>query len=99
MFQTRLEGIGSYLFDVPPGNYEIELRFAEMKFERPGQRIFSVAINDSVVLRHLDLAAEIGWRKASARKFLVETKGSIDVRFIAVKDRPMLSGISIRRIR
>jgi hypothetical protein len=37
VFQTTHEGLKSYKFDAPDGEYEIELRFIEPKFKELGQ--------------------------------------------------------------
>jgi hypothetical protein len=50
----------SYSFPVPPGSYQVMLKFAETDFTGPGQRVFNVAVNGSPVLSNFDLAADAG---------------------------------------
>lgn len=50
----------SYSFPVPPGSYQLTLKFAETDFTGPGQRIFNVAVNGSPVLSNFDIAADAG---------------------------------------
>jgi C1A family cysteine protease len=51
----------SYNFSVPNGQYYVELQFAEIYFQQPGQRVFSVNINGSRVITNLDLIAAAGY--------------------------------------
>ena len=45
LYQTMQVGLESYRFDVPDGDYEIELRFLEYEFSKPDQRVFNVLVN------------------------------------------------------
>ena len=47
-----------YKFAVPNGTYTVNLRFAEIYWTVPGQRIFSVAINNQWVLANFDIIAQ-----------------------------------------
>jgi beta-galactosidase len=97
LFQTMREGTGGYRFDVPPGVYEIELRFAETSFKKPGERVFDVEINGQTFLDDLDLVEEVGFQTAFTRRFTVSTDNGILLELAASKGKPMLSAIRIRR--
>ncbi len=99
LFQTMSEGLTAYKFDVPDGDYEIDLRFAEPKFAGGGERVFGVKINGQTVLESLDLAAKVGLMQAFSQKFGISAreKQGISIEFIAIKDKPILSGVRLKR--
>lgn len=87
--------------------YRVELYFAEPWLGRgnlvgddsEGERLFSVAINDSVVVSDLDIWAEAGWAGALKKTFFVRGRnGVIDIRFPEVKaGEAVISAIAIAR--
>jgi beta-galactosidase len=97
LYQTMQEGLDGYKFDVPDGNYEVELLFAEMKYEQPNKRVFSVKLNGKTVIDRLDLAATAKPRQAYDRKFTVAANGGLTVEFVPVVGEPVLSGIRVVR--
>jgi hypothetical protein len=76
LFQTLRFGAGGsfgYRFDVPNGTYEVELRFAEIFFDEPGERVFDVWIEGQTVLDDLDVVEQAqGQDRALIRTFTVE---------------------------
>jgi beta-galactosidase len=98
LFQTMQEGLTGYRFDVPAGDYEVELRFAETKFEQAGQRVFDVKINGQTLLEKLDLVKEIGWQYALTKRFQVTATSGIVIDFAPIQGKPILSGVRIRRL-
>src|SRR5262249_34517241 len=97
LYQTMLEGLSAYKFDVPDGGYQVELFFAETKNETTGKRIFSVKINGKTVIENLDLAASVGVRRAFSKTFNVQAKGGITIEFLPIIGEPLLSGIRVTR--
>lgn len=87
--------------------YRVELYFTEPWLGRDnlvgddseGERLFSVAINDSVVVSDLDIWAEAGWAGALKKTFFVRGRnGVIDIRFPEVKaGEAVISAIAIAR--
>lgn len=75
----------NYQFAVPDGEYRVELYFAEpwlgkhegTGIDCEGERIFDVAINDSVVVDDLDLWAEAGFAGACKKVVDVKVKGGL----------------------
>lgn len=75
----------NYQFAVPDGEYRVELYFAEPWLGRhegagidcEGERIFDVAINDSVVVDDLDLWAEAGFAGACKKVVDIKVKGGL----------------------
>lgn len=98
LFQTMQENLSSYRFDVPAGVYEVELKFAETKFEKPNQRVFDVKINGVMMLEKLDLVKEIGAQTALTKRFKINTTSGISIDFAEVEGKSILSGVRIRRL-
>jgi len=97
LFQTMQENLTGYRFDVPAGNYQVDLLFAEMKFDKPGERIFDVKVNGKLVLEKLDLVKQVGPQQAFIQQCRVSSAGGINIEFNAVKGKPILSGVRIKR--
>lgn len=95
----------NYQFAVPDGEYRVELYFAEPwlgKYEGAGidcegERIFDVAINDSVVVDDLDLWAEAGFAGACKKVVDIKVKGGLlTISFPEVKvGEAIISAIAI----
>lgn len=95
----------NYQFAVPDGEYRVELYFAEpwlgkhegAGIDCEGERIFDVAINDSVVVDDLDLWAESGFAGACKKVVDIKVKGGLlTVSFPEVKvGEAIISAIAI----
>ncbi len=99
--QTAREGtFYGYRFDVPDGQYELELWFAELRNAKPNERVFDVSINGRKLINILDLAKEAGPFTLLSRKFrLTATDGTgITVDLQPVIGQPIISGLRVRRI-
>jgi hypothetical protein len=46
--------------DAPPRSYLVRLHFAEVEHARPGDRVFSISLQDREVIRRLDVVREAG---------------------------------------
>jgi beta-galactosidase len=84
VYQTQQAGIKAFCFDVPEGNYEISLYFAELqgglvkyppynlsdtaRDENTVKRIFNVYINNEPFLQNFNMAKEYGITKAIIKK-------------------------------
>ena len=77
--------------------YTIRLHFADPQNNRPGERIFSVALQGKEVLADFDVAGEAGGvNRAIVRELHgVVVSGTLSVSFIRAKGRPILSGIEV----
>jgi hypothetical protein len=64
-----------------PGDLNVELFFAEPRFDKPGQRVFDVALNGQTVLTSFDIVADAGGKaKATVKKFTVNSPdGTLDL--------------------
>jgi Malectin domain len=89
------EGLKTYKFDAPDGEYEIELRFTEPKFKEIGQRVFDIKINGEMKIEKLDLVKEAGMFSAFTKQLRVIAKNmnGIEISFTAHKEQPILTAI------
>ncbi|MEP6674930.1 MAG: glycoside hydrolase family 2 TIM barrel-domain containing protein [Ferruginibacter sp.] len=90
VYQTQQVGIEKYRLDVPPGNYELVLHFAELsgavaddlaynlstttKADPKTKRIFNVYVNDSVMLENFNIAEQYGIAKPVDKKIMLQVK-------------------------
>jgi hypothetical protein len=91
------EGPLVYRFCVSNGTYSVKLKFAEIWFTWPGQRIFDVLINRVPVLSRFDIAAAAGGPdRAIDREFRTTvTDGQIVIQFQPVVSNPKVNAIEI----
>ncbi|VEL19761.1 unnamed protein product [Protopolystoma xenopodis] len=61
----------SYKLPVPPdGDYVLVLKFSEVWFRDPGQKVFDVKINDDIsLIKNLDIYASVGFATAHDERF------------------------------
>jgi hypothetical protein len=90
----------AYEFKVPNGKYTVRLHFAETYegITEAGQRVFSVTINDKVVLPDFDVYKIAGGlQKPVVKEFKgIEVKnGRILIGFVANTENPEINGIEI----
>lgn len=97
LFQTMQENLTGYRLDVPAGDYQVDLLFAELKINKPGERVFSVKINGEVVVDRVDLAKSPGFQQAFIKQCRVNTKGGLNIEFVPLKGKPIISGIKIKK--
>jgi beta-galactosidase len=98
LFFTYREGIERYRLDVPDGEYDVELLFAEPD-ARPGERVFDVLVNGSVMLQGLDLSAQHGIGRAATytRQVTVADGQGITVTFRPLTGKPILNALKVRK--
>jgi beta-galactosidase len=101
LYQAFRRGMEAYRFDVPDGDYELELRFAEYFPNAPGLRVFRVSANGQTLIDRLDLGETPGPRRALSRTFTTRAAGGkgLEVRFDAIVAKPVVSAIRVRRVR
>jgi len=98
-------GTFNYSIPVAPGNYTVELYFAEIFQTTPGTRVFDVSVEGQLVLDNLDILAQNGGNINQPYIFTVPVTvspntfgapGAIDISFSASVDQAKVSGIVIR---
>ncbi len=100
LFQTQRDSLQSFRADVPDGSYYVYLYLAELSSEED-ERVFSVAINETTVLKELNMAAEYGRNTAVIERFPVDIEGGKGLRvdFIPSKGAPVLNAIRILKVK
>ncbi|MEJ2194859.1 MAG: glycoside hydrolase family 2 TIM barrel-domain containing protein [Ignavibacteriaceae bacterium] len=100
LFQTAIENVKEYRFDLQNGRYEVQLIFCEIKYDKPGMREFDVFINDSNVIESLDLVNVNKKFYPVNKKFIISVMNSkgITIKFIPKKGESIINGISIKKI-
>jgi hypothetical protein len=97
LYQDERYGAFSYQFPVVNGGYTVNLKFADLYFTTPGQRVFNVAINGQTVLSNFDIVAAAGggFTAVDEPVTINVTNGTITIQFIAVQNTPTVSAIEI----
>ena len=100
VYQTARYGDAfGYQFDLPNGEYDVELHFAELYHKVAGRRVFDVMIEGQTKLDDLDIRAAAGdWFRAYVRSFTITvTDGQLDVVLDAVVDNAIINAIKISK--
>ena len=99
LYQSALEGVERYRFDVPDGTYDVVVRLTEIRHQAAGERVFDVRVNDQALFTRLDLAAQYGRYVAVERTMRADARdgSGIEIRFVPLAGQPIVSGILIRR--
>lgn len=97
LYRTERFGAFRYRFEAPPGSYRVNLRFAEVHFGRPGERVFDVSINGQIALSNFDIVAAAGGpMRAVDRQFIVTApEGGITIELIPRVENAKISAIEI----
>jgi len=100
IYRSALEGIGFYRIRVPNGTYHVTLLLAETKFTSPGQRVFSVKVKGQTVLSNVDIVQQGGVNSAVEKTIsnMTVSDGLLELYFLPVTDKPLLSGIRVERV-
>jgi hypothetical protein len=86
-----------YQFAVTNGTRTVNLKFAEIYFTAPGNRIFNIVINGQTVASNFDPAAAAGGSfKAVDKSYSVNvTNGTVTIQLVPVVSNPKISAIEI----
>ena len=110
LYQTFLLGTTRYRLDVPEGKYEVVLHFTEpfngnerkdgkrSGTDGNGDRVFDVSVNGTVCISNLNLAREYGEQRAVSKTIIVDTNNGLEVELVPVKGKPVISGLSIKKL-
>ncbi|MFH1928156.1 MAG: malectin domain-containing carbohydrate-binding protein [Chloroflexota bacterium] len=105
IYQTQRAGLSAYRFWVSDGifagEFEVELRFAELTATAAGQRSFDVVIEGQTVVSDLDLYATAGPLTAYDRIFpviLSDENDTLDIEFVAKVGEPVVNAVRVRGI-
>jgi len=97
LYQSERWGMDAYQFDVPDGDYEVTLHFAEIYLKRNNRRLMSVAIEGQTVLTDLDIHRQVGHDAALEYTFnnILVTDGRLDIAFSSTREQAKISAIEI----
>jgi len=114
LYQTMREGMEAYKFEVPAGKYKISLLLTEPNRSASTQsiynlgsdekktseetRVFDILINDRLVEKDLNLAAEYGILHAVELNYEVTTNDNVEIIFKSKSGKPILSGIRLEKL-
>lgn len=114
LYQTRREGEFTYKIDSPDGNYEVELLMADVtrpaaqlanllgknkSEETAGETRFNIVICGRQVETNFSPADGGRYRTAFKRRYIVcNEEGCITIALEAVKGKPFISGIKVRKL-
>ncbi len=99
LFQSERYGMNSYKFDVPDGNYDVTLCFAEIYFNTTGKRVFDVNVEGNLIVDDLDIFATVGKDAAYFVNVpgVTVADGQLNIDFTAGVDNPKISAIKVVR--
>jgi hypothetical protein len=100
LYQTvRFGDAFGYQFDVPNGQYEVELYFAEVFHNAAGQRVFDVILEGQTKLHDYDIFAAAGGKLQSVvESFAITvTDGQLDLILDTKVDLAMINAIRVTR--
>jgi hypothetical protein len=96
LYQSERYGDFSYNVPMENGDYEVTLKFAEIYWTTPGQRVFNVLIEGKTVISSLDLVAKVGPNTAYDVVIPVTVAdGVLNVTFQTVLDNAKVSAIEV----
>lgn len=97
----KTERWGEFSYDLPIGNgtFDVELYFAEIYHYEVGDRIFSVHIEDSLVIDQYDILTEAVYGQGITKSFTIQSDfdGYLRIKFSTTIDGAKVSGITIKR--
>ncbi|MDD2797378.1 MAG: glycoside hydrolase family 2 TIM barrel-domain containing protein [Bacteroidales bacterium] len=104
LFQTIRVGSTGYRFDVPNGDYEVELSFTEPKLENqkilPLENVFDVIVNGELVLPSFNISENGGQLFAITKKIMtkVSANNGINIELKTQKGKSLISAIKVVKI-
>ena len=97
LYQSERFGDFSYAIPVTNGDYLVTLKFAEIYWTQPGQRVFNVLMEGVKVISNLDLVAKVGPNKAYDVTLPVHvTDGQLNIKLKSVVDYAKVSAIMVQ---
>lgn len=98
LYSTERYGSCTYSASVPNGVYLVTLHFAENYHTSSGSRAFSVLMEGTQVIRHLDIYAEAGGNTAYVTENRIKVSdGQINIEFVSVTENALINAIKIAR--
>jgi phosphatidylinositol-3-phosphatase len=96
LYDSQRYGTVSYSFPVTNGTYAVTLKFAELYWTAPGQRVFNVSINSQPVLSNFDILSNVPRNTGLDKTYVTSvTNGSATITFTTVVDNAVINAIEI----
>jgi hypothetical protein len=99
LYVTERFWVSAYQFDLPDGNYDVVLHFAETfsDITGPEQRIFDVFVEEQIVLDNFDPYAEAGFAHAVTKTItnIAVADGRLDITFTPDVQAPEINAIEV----
>ena len=97
LYQSERYGDFSYAIPVANGDYLVTLKFAEIYWTQPGQRVFNLLMEGVKLISNLDLVAKVGPNTAYDVTLPVHvTDGQLNIKFKSVVDYAKVSAIMVQ---
>ena len=98
LYQKLRESMTSYKFTVPPGPYNVTLRFADFASSAAGRRVMKITLNGVIVETTLDVYKLVGKAVAYDKTYTTTAAadGLITIAFTKVAGNPMVSAILVQ---
>lgn len=96
---ARFEKKFSYSFPVQPGQYRVQLHFADLFFDQTNKAVFDVKAEGEVVLNNYDIIAAAGARNTARIEEITTLvdDGALSLDFVSSKYGAQVSAIKIMR--
>ncbi|MGW5960837.1 FG-GAP-like repeat-containing protein [Methylorubrum thiocyanatum] len=104
VYQTERYGNFSYAIPVASTSqaYTVELRFGELWWSNPGERVFDVSLEGQTILDDLDILAQTGSFNTPytyvSGPITAGANGTLDLQFLNGIDNAQISGIIVRQV-
>ena len=96
LYQSERTGNFSYNINLPNGEYEVTLLFAEIFWNASGQRVFNASIEGTKVINQLDIYSKAGKNKPYEETHKVKLNdGVLNISFTTVVDNSKISAIKV----
>lgn len=113
LYQTLRSNLEGYRFDVPAGEYEVELLFAdvfkesnnipyqlnEIKHQVTHQNMFNIVINHHLVDKELSPSKNSGYFQALKKRYIIKVENEgLGIHIEQLSGKTFLNGIKIRKL-
>jgi hypothetical protein len=97
IYQSEMFNLVGYKINVPNGNYDIKLMFAENYFDSSNARVFDVYLEQYKVINNLDIFSLVGKNTALVKEInnVQVNDGNLEIQFADKINYAVISGIII----
>lgn len=97
IYQSVRYNVSAYRLLAPNGLYTVTLKFCEPHYKQAGKRVFSVKLQEQLVVEHLDIFARVGQDRALDFTWtnVAVTNGWLHIEFVPETEYPSIAGLVI----